>query len=194
MGRTLLAGLAGGIVMFIWLAGAHMSPLAEIGVKEAPKGSAAVAALDADLKQSGFYMFPGSGLTETSTKAEQDAAMKAQMADMATKSFGIIVYNQPGTGFGMAPALIKEFIFDLVQALVVAFVVAGSTAATFGRRVGVASLIGFGALVATNSSYHIWYGFPLDYTLAYMFIGFVGYVVAGLAIAFVLGRKGAATA
>jgi hypothetical protein len=193
MGRTLLAGLAGAVVMFIWLAAAHMSPLGEVGIKEAPKGSAAVAAFDSELKTSGFYMFPGSGLTAASTKAEKEAAMQRQMADMQTKSWGIVIYNQAGTPFDMAPALIKEFLFDLIQTLVIAFVVAGSTAATFGRRVGLATLVGLGAVVATNSSYWTWYHFPLDYTLAYMFIGFVGYVVAGAAIAFVLGRKAPAS-
>ena len=40
----------------------------------------------------------------------------------------------------------------------------------------------------TNLSYLFWFGFPLEYTLAYGFTQLVGFALAGVAIAAVLGR------
>jgi len=40
--------------------------------------------------------------------------------------------------------------------------------------------------VTTNIPYFNWYHFPLDYTLAYGFIEWVGYAVAGLVLAAML--------
>ena len=37
--------------------------------------------------------------------------------------------------------------------------------------------------LATNPSYWIWYKFPGDYTLGYMVVTIVGYLMAGLVIA-----------
>ena len=48
---------------------------------------------------------------------------------------------------------------------------------------------GIAATITTNVSYWLWYGFPLDYTLAALVTEAIGYFAAGLAIAWWLGRK-----
>jgi hypothetical protein len=59
----------------------------------------------------------------------------------------------------------------------------------FGRRFGIAVLVGVIAGIATNLSYWNWYGFGLDYTLANAFIEVVKFAVAGLVIALMLRPK-----
>ena len=44
-------------------------------------------------------------------------------------------------------------------------------------------------MITTNVSYWNWYGFPSNYTLAYMFTEFTGYVIVGLVAAKVVGRS-----
>src|SRR2546423_521099 len=65
--------------------------------------------------------------------------------------------------------------------------------ATFGARAGFITLVGVLAAITTNIPYWNWYGFPTSYTVAYMFIEIIGFLVAGLVAAAVL-RKGAGKA
>jgi len=67
--------------------------------------------------------------------------------------------------------------------------IAALAAVGFGRRFGIAILVGLIAGMATNLSYWNWWGFGLDYTLANGFIELMKFVVAGLVIALLLGRK-----
>jgi hypothetical protein len=58
--RTLLAGVLGGIAMFVWTSIAHMVlPLGEAGVREIPNEQAVLAAMQANIgDKSGLYLFP----------------------------------------------------------------------------------------------------------------------------------------
>jgi hypothetical protein len=51
------------------------------------------------------------------------------------------------------------------------------------------TLVGVFAVLGTDVSYMIWYGFPLSYTLAVMTIELVGAFAAGLAIAGWFARR-----
>jgi len=79
--RILLAGILGGIVMFIWTSVAHMAlPLGETGVKEIPNEASVVAAMQGNIgDKSGFYLFPGPGVGENATRHEKQEAMKKAM-------------------------------------------------------------------------------------------------------------------
>jgi hypothetical protein len=103
-----------------------------------------------------------------------------------------MIYHPPGSDEGMSAAtLASEFAKETVQALIAAFLLSMSVLAGFGTRVAFVTLIGVSAGIATNASYFIWYGFPLDYTVAQIVIEIVGALFAGVAIAFWLGRKAA---
>jgi len=54
---------------------------------------------------------------------------------------------------------------------------------TFGGRLGFYALLGLLAAIVTNMSYWNWYGFPVTYTAAYLFTGWMGYLCAGLVAA-----------
>ena len=54
---------------------------------------------------------------------------------------------------------------------------------TYGRRVGWFGALGLLAAVMTNVCYWNWYSSPSNYTVAYMFMQWVGFVLAGLVIA-----------
>ena len=67
MKRIFLAGLLGGIAMFIWTSIAHMAlPLGEAGIREIPNEAAVLSAMQSNIAEKpGFIIFPGWGLART---------------------------------------------------------------------------------------------------------------------------------
>ena len=65
--RILLAGVLGGIVMFIWTSIAHMPlPLGEAGINEIPNESAVLGAMQSSIGDTPtFIFFPVSALVKT---------------------------------------------------------------------------------------------------------------------------------
>ena len=68
--RIFLAGVLGGIAMFIWTSIAHMFlPLGHAGVREIPNEAVVLAAMQTNIgDQSGLYLFPGFGLGDSPTR------------------------------------------------------------------------------------------------------------------------------
>lgn len=187
MGRLLLAGLIGGIAMFIWSSLAHTAlPLGETGLKMVAPGSAVAATLQQELgDKAGLYGFPGVDGDPHGDKA----AMAAMTAKMRTGPSGLIVYHQPGYNPPMTTLMGKELVLEIVQSLLLAWLLTKLAVSGLGARTTAAALVGVAVAISTNGSYWTWWGFPTDYTLAAMVIQVVGYTVAGLMIALVLGWK-----
>src|SRR5438552_14117182 len=76
--KILLAGILGGVVMFIWTSIAHMAlPLGEAGLREIPNESAVLGAMQNNIgEQTGLYIFPAPGVGKNSTLQEKNEAMK----------------------------------------------------------------------------------------------------------------------
>ena len=187
MGRLLIAGLIGGIAMFIWSSLAHtVLPLGETGLSMVAPDSAVAATLQGELgDKAGLYGFPG----VAGDPHRDEAAMAAMTEKMKTGASGLIIYHQPGYNPPMTTLMAKELVLEIVQSLILAWLLAGLAAAGLGVRTATAALIGVAVAIGTNGSYWTWWGFPTDYTLAAMLIQVVGYTLAGLAIALVLGWK-----
>ena len=183
--RILIAGVLGAIAMFIWATVAHtLTPLAGTGLKALPNEAAMTATLQQNLgDRRGLYFFPFAPGSDAKAMAAQEAKMK-------TAPSGLLVYNPPGTPGLTTRQLVAEFIFELCESLITALLL--TLAVGFLPRLGVASLVGVVAAMATNFSYWNWYGFSLDYTLAAAFMELMKFVVAGAVIALILGwRRGA---
>lgn len=180
--RVVLAALLGGIAMFAWTSIAHMVlPLGEAGVKEIPNEPAALAALQTAIGQSpGLYIFPGMGLGPDATNQQKSAAMDQYGQKLAANPSGILIYRPPGAAPISARFFVTEFLTELAGCFLAVFLLAQTRLATFGSRLAFVAAAGLMASIMTNISYWNWYGFPTNYTLAYMFTQFVGFVVAGL--------------
>ncbi len=185
--RILLAALAGAVAMFVWTSIAHVAtPLGYTGFSQIPNEAAVLHTMtDSIGAKPGLYFFPW--INPTDPKAmEKSAALEK------TNPSGLLLYRPTGAGMGsdMAPMLIKEFLKQFVQALIAAWIVS-MIAAGYVTRVGVVTLIGVSAAIATNVSYWNWYGFPSDFTCAAILTEIVSGLVAGLAIAAVLRPRAA---
>ena len=183
--RIILAGVLGGIAMFIWTSIAHMVlPLGEAGVREMPNEAAVISALQTNLGNTrGLFLFPGPGLGPNPTREAKSEAMKHMGEKLAANASGFLMYHPPGRPLNMGALLGTEFATELLESLLVVFLLAQTRISTFAGRLGFVTTAGILAAIATNVSYWNWYGFPKRYTAAYMFIQVVGFFVVGLVAA-----------
>jgi hypothetical protein len=189
--RIILAGVLGGIAMFIWTAIAHMAlPFGEAGIGEIPNDEALLKAMEtAAGAKTGLYIFPGMGLAPGVSHSE---AMKGYEAKLEKNPSGLLMYHPAGSRpMAMPKYLTIEFVTELLEALLVVALLAQTAIVTFGGRVGFVTVAGILAAITTNVSYWNWWGFPTVYTASYMFIQIVGFVFVGLVAALVFKKSAA---
>ena len=182
--------------MFIWTSIAHMVlPLGEAGLREMPNEAAVLTALQTNLGENrGLYIFPGLGLGPNPTREQKSEAMKHMGEKLANNPSGILMYHPPGRTVNLGRLLGIEFATELLESILVVFLLAQAKIDNFGGRVGFVFVAGVLAAIATNVSYWNWYAFPKRYTAAYMFIEVVGFICVGLVAALVLGKSRSQTA
>jgi hypothetical protein len=176
--RIILAGLLGAIAMYAWTSIAHMAtPLASTGISRMSDEQPVLDAMKKGVgAKSGFYFFPWVDPNDPQMMEKEGALMK-------TNPSGFMIYHPPGASTDMTPMLVKEFLKEFVQSVIAAFLVSLTVLTGYLARAGFVALIGVFAALGADTSYWIWYGFPLNYTLATITIELVGAVAAGLVIA-----------
>ena len=188
--RILLAGILGGIVMFIWSFVAHeLLPLGEMGVKLMPNEDAVASALNDNLHDNpGFYIFPTGGLTPGATAEQKKAAMTKAEEQMAAGPAGVLIYH-PKRVFNFPKRLGIEFGTEVILTILAAFLLSRTNISGFAGRVGFILVIGILAAITTNIPYENWYGFPRVYTMGLMLTQIIAFLLAGIVVALVLGKR-----
>lgn len=188
MKRILLAGLLGGIAMFIWSSIAHMAlPLGQAGIKEIPNEQPVLSAMQAGLGQaSGLYLFPGMGVGPDASSQQRNAAMQQYGQKLAANPSGLLIYHPPGVPALTPRQLITEFLTEFAEAWLLAVLLSQMRTASFGSRIGLVFVIALVGAITTNIPYWNWYGFPLSYTLPYACTQIIGYLIAGIVAASIL--------
>jgi hypothetical protein len=187
--KVFLAGVLGGIAMFIWSFIAHdLLPLGEIGMRQFRDEGPMLDAMKTNLGDAeGLYHFPGHRAGPNATRQEKEDAMKRAMEKAASGPSGILLYH-PTRQFSFGKLLGVEFATELIEAILVVFLLAQTAIASFFGRVGFIFVAAILAAMATNVSYWNWYGFPSVYTVSYMSIQVIGFLCVGL-VAGLLLRK-----
>jgi hypothetical protein len=186
MMRILVAGLIGGLVMFVWGAVSHMLlPIGEMGMKVPTAQASTLAALLPGTQGAGVYMYPSPPKEDW-----QDEAKMAAFAE-STKGqpFAFVVF-QPGgnpVNTSMTGNLVKQWGSDTLAAMVASWILA-LCAFGFGRRVMIAGALGLFAWLAISVPYWNWYMFPSDFTVGNLAEQVLGWLISGSAIAWWLGR------
>ena len=188
--RILLAGVLGGVAMFIWTSIAHMAlPLGEAGISEIPNEAAVLSAMQTSLgDKSGLYFYPGPGLGPNPTREAKHEAMKQMEEKVKDQSHRDPHLSSPGYPFAMGRLLGTEFATELLESILAVFLLAQTSIATFAGRFGFVLVTGILAAIATNVSYWNWYGFPTVYIASYMSIQIIGFICVGIVAGLVLGR------
>jgi hypothetical protein len=192
--RVLLAGIVGGIVMFAWTSIAHMAlPLGEAGITEIPNESAVLSSMQSNIgDRAGLYIFPGLGVGEDASREEKSQAMKGMQQKIAANPSGILMYHPPGRQFTFGKSLAIEFSTELLEAILVIWLLAQTRIASFGGRAGFVLVAGILAAIATNVSYWNWYGFPGVYTTSYVLIEIIGFLLVGIVAGLMLRKRNTA--
>jgi len=181
--RIVIAGIVGGVGMFIWGAISHMAlPIGEMGVAPLPD-SVVPAMAQADMHERRMYLFPG---------MPNDASADAQKAwfDKYTAGpRGIVVFdNQPGVGAMSVSMLGMELLSNVLACLVLAFVLSRLECGA-GDKIMIATLLGVFAWLSIEVSNWNWFRFPTAYTIGSLLDQGVGALVAGALITMALGRR-----
>ena len=185
MKRILLAGVLGGLTLFVWMFVAHdILGLGEMGVGEIPNEGVVLSAMRGAIPEAGFYIFPGLGLGPKPTREQREAAMPEYMKKYEQSPHGILVYHPPSGPFHFGAALGREFALNVLQALLAAWLLTfAASGKGYSARVGLVIIAGVLAAISTNVEYWNWYGFPGNYVAGYMTTQIVGFVLAGFVIA-----------
>jgi len=193
--KILLAGILGGIVMFIWSFIAHdLLPLGEAGISQFHDEGPMLDAMKTNLGDAeGLYHFPGHRAGPNATRQEKEDAMKRAMEKAASGPSGILLYH-PTRQFSFGKLLGVEFATEVVEAILAVFLLAQTSIASFSGRVGFVLTTGILAAIATNVPYWNWYGFPTLYTAIYILIQVVGFLCVGIVAALLLRKQTPAAA
>jgi hypothetical protein len=187
-GRVLLSAIIGGLIVFAWGAFSHMVlPLGETGIKQFTDDTPILEVLKANVKESGFYFFPGMAEETPDMSSTQRKELENKYAEKYRVSpHGILIYHPPDGGEVMSPKqLIVEFVSDAAASLLAALLLAQAAGnlQCYGKRLLFVTAVGAFAAVAVETQYWNWWGFPLDYIGASMVDQVAASFLSGLAIA-----------
>jgi hypothetical protein len=187
--RIIVAGVAGGVGIFLWGFVAHMLlPLGEAGIHALPHQDKVLPVLSASVKEPGLYIFPWPEASPGTPMPANQEAQKTAAELYKTSPHGLLLFHPPPAAMLSGGQLFTEFATNCVTALLAAALVSlvVSVLRSYGARVLFVTMIGVIAAIAVNVPYWNWYEFPSAFTLAEMIEHIVGFVVAGLVIAVII--------
>ena len=188
-GRPLIAGVLAGLLAFFWGFVSHeLIGLGESSMKGIPNEPAVLTALSDNIKESGFYFFPGAGMMDPNngTKEQKEAAMKKWDEDFKKYPSGILVVKQPtGDSLPFTKLLLRQLLADILGGLIAALLLslAVPSLPSFTGRVLFVATLGLFASLAIDVPYWNWYGFPTRYLLSALVDSVVGWGLAGVLLA-----------
>ena len=187
-GRVLLAGVLAGIVSFIWGAASHMVlNLNESSIKTIPNEQVVMSALHQNIKEPGFYFYPGGMETMAKLpKEQQEAAAKQWEETYKAMPHGVLILTPPnGTPLNFPKLLLTQLGLDVIGGIVAAWLLmlAAASVPSFIGRVLFVAAIGFFATLSIDAPYWNWYGFPKNYLIASFIDSTAGWALAGLVLA-----------
>lgn len=186
---VLLAGIAGGVVLFIWGALSHMVlGTGDIGIRTIPNEDALITAMQSSLQEPGVYIFPAEGMETRQPTPEQ---MKRWEEKYSRGPTGMLVY-QPGGATPWDPKqFLTELLADIGAALIAAFLLNSAVASlgSLAARVFFVAPLGLFSGLDVYVSYWNWYRFPTDYTLGIMADGIIGWTLVGVVLALLVKSR-----
>lgn len=187
MNRIIPAGLAGGVILWIWgFVSWVMLPLHQSTLKPIPNEAEIVSSLQTSLGETGVYQFPAMPAEQPGMSEEaMGAAMENYLEKYHSGPLGLLFYDPHGRDPFMLWQMIAGLIIFMVSAGIVAWFLSRSTAAAGGylSRVIYCGMIGVFLAIGTHLSEWNRMGFPSDWTTAQMIDSIIAWLLAGAGIA-----------
>lgn len=184
--RIGVAALLGAIVIFLWQFVSHtMLPIGEMGFRLPQNEDVVLQAVPPALPTPGIYVLP----SMDPAKMGDESVMKAWVEKAKVNPYAFVVVAGPNPdAANMARPLVMQFIGNLIAALLAAWLLA-ATPWGFGARVLGATAFGVFGWLANIVPQWSWYRFPNDFLLGNLLDQAIGWTLAGIAIAWWLGRR-----
>ena len=184
MGRVLLGGLLGGIVMFGWGFLSHqVLQLTEKKVLKIPNEAHFMEVVKSSTKEPGIYAYPYMDMTAMKDPATKEAFVARYKAGPN----GILVRGPEGDAVSEVKYMAMEFGSNVLAALIASIVLAALGArVAFPNRIMIVALMGAFAWLSQDASYMIWMGFPQSYSISTLVDAVAGWFIAGIVIAMVV--------
>ncbi|MGH9747924.1 MAG: hypothetical protein ACRD59_17655 [Candidatus Acidiferrales bacterium] len=190
--KIILAGLAGGVLVFIVSGLLHSTTkLGEVGIRGIPNEDAVMLAMRNSMPEPGIYLFPVPNLA-TMSKEQRATEESRYLAKFKQGPTGIVVYKPGGEDIVFGKLLVNQFLIGLVAALMIAWILAATASATsYGTRIMIVIAIGLFAEIYIDMPYWNWYGFPMNYTIGHLLGGVLSWAIAALAMAAIVKQPAA---
>ncbi len=176
------AGVIAGLAVFLWGGLAHM--VLGLGgdstFKRLP--DEALTAVNAQIKEPGLYMFPY-------TRDPNE------MAKLIEKNpYGLMVVTPAGVPMNMGSLLgmqaVSDILASVLAALLLSLALPGLT--SLALRAGFVVGLGMFSFLVSEVPYWNWYRFPADFTAYSLLFKLTAWAIAGVILAFLMGRRQAA--
>ena len=180
------AALIGAIVIFFWQFVSHMMlPIGNMGFRMPANEDVVIQSIASGTPEAGIYMLP----SFDPAKWGDETVMAAWEAKAKASRFSFVVVSPPQENpASMAKALTVQFIGSFIMALVIACLMAAAPW-SFGMRVAGSAAVGIGGWVMNSLPLWAWYKFPTDYVVGTFLDQVIGWTLAGVGIAWWLGRR-----
>ena len=189
MKQTLLGGIVGGVILFIWSFLAWVIlPLHEPTLHRIKDEDAVRTMLQSTIDTKAVYIVPHG----PDNKSDQ-AAMSAWEQKMKQGPTGLIIFDPQGSDPMMASQMVSGILIDILTGILIAWFLKRSTAlaSTYVARVAYCGMLGIFIAVISHLTAWNWMGFPADYTTAMIVDTLISMVLAGLGIAAIVKTRDA---
>jgi hypothetical protein len=183
--QILLAGLLGGLTLFVWESVAHMATgLGDAGVRALPGEAPVQAAIRASVREPGFYIFPAPEDRPGMTGEQKSQAMQTAFQRASTEVAGIMVVYPNGRTYELVSLLGIQFAGDVLAILIAAFLLSRAISVKgYLARTLFVGLMGLLPTLQVDIPQWNWYGFPTIFTAAQFAVHLIGFLLAGSVVA-----------
>lgn len=184
--RIVVAALLAAVVLFVWQFVSHMLlPVGEMGFRAPQNEDVVLSAVNGGLGQPGIYHLPHID----GAKMGDEAAVKAWADKARANPYAFVVVASPIQDAGsMGRQLGTQFATNFLAALIAAWLLA-ATGWGFGARVLGAAGFGVFGWLANLVPQWTWYRFPAEFVAGGLIDQGVGWLLAGVAMTWWLGRR-----
>lgn len=184
MVRVIAAGFIGAVIVFVWGAVSWMVlNLWDEDIRDLPGDGALERMINEQVPEDGAYYFPAM------PAMDDPAAVEAWEASHREGPIGMVTIQKEGADPYSMTSMLGGFLISLLSALLISGVLgyAGSIGSSYGGRAAIGIVFAIFAVASTYAMQWNWFWWPSDYAMALSADVLIGWIIAALVMAAVVG-------